>query len=126
MPSFKAVRLNEDILRELTAILRTVKDPRVSRALVSIVRTELTNDLSHCTVFVSGLNGMAETKEAVKGLKSAEGYIKHELCAALKMRKCPELHFIADDSIEHSAKINKMLHELLPDGNASEDDQNDE
>lgn len=121
MPGFKAIRLNEDVMREMTAILRTVKDPRVAENMVSVVRTDLTNDLSHCTVYVSSLKGMDCTKQAVKGLVSANGYIKKMLCSALKMRKCPELHFVADDSIEHSAKISKMLQGLVNNDENGED-----
>ncbi|MBQ7131851.1 MAG: 30S ribosome-binding factor RbfA [Oscillospiraceae bacterium] len=121
MPSFKAIRLNEDVMREMTAILRTVKDPRVADNMVSVIRTDLTNDMSHCTVYVSSLKGMESTKEAVKGLVSAQGYIKKMLCSALKLRKCPELHFVADDSIEHSAKISKMLRGLVKEDENGED-----
>ncbi len=108
-------------MREMTAILRTVKDPRVADNMVSVIRTDLTNDMSHCTVYVSSLKGMDCTKEAVKGLVSASGYIKKMLCSALKMRKCPELHFVADDSIEHSAKISKMLQNLVKSDENGED-----
>lgn len=108
MPSFKNDRMSEDIHRELTDILRQVKDPRVSRML-SVVRVELAGDGSHCKVFVSSLNGMEETKESVKGLRSAAGFIRRELFARLKMRKSPELHFIADDSIARGAEVTRKL-----------------
>lgn len=125
MPSYKSNRLNEDVMREMTAILRTVKDPRVTENMVSVIRTDLTNDMSHCTVYVSSIKGMDCTKDAVKGLVSAQGYIKKMLCASLKLRKCPELHFIADDSIEHSAKISKMLQGLVKDEADGEDTVNE-
>ena len=70
MPSFKIDRTTEDIHRELTAILREVKDPRVKDCLLSLVRVEVTNDLSYCTVYVSTMEGMDRTKNAVQGLKS--------------------------------------------------------
>ena len=108
MPSFKNDRMSEDIHRELTDILRQVKDPRVSDML-SIVRVELAGDGSHCKVFVSSLRGMDDTKESVKGLRSAAGFIRRELFARLKMRKSPELHFIADDSIARGAEVTKKL-----------------
>lgn len=108
MPSFKNDRMSEDIHRELTDILRQVKDPRVSRML-SVVRVELAGDGSHCKVFVSSLNGMEDTKESVKGLRSAAGFIRRELFARLKMRKSPELHFIADDSIARGAEVTRKL-----------------
>ncbi len=108
MPSHKIDRINEDVHRELCAILRTIKDPRVSQ-LLSVVRVEVTRDLSYATVYVSAMEGMEKTKESVKGLKSAAGYIRRELGRSLSMRSVPELRFIADNSIAHSAEINKIL-----------------
>ncbi|MCR4646177.1 MAG: 30S ribosome-binding factor RbfA [Oscillospiraceae bacterium] len=108
MPSFKNDRMAEDIHRELTDIFRMVKDPRVS-SMISVVRVELAGDGSHCKVYVSSLLGMDDTKESVKGLRSAAGFIRRELFARLKMRKSPELHFIADDSIARGAEVTKKL-----------------
>ena len=73
MGSHRIERTTEDIKRELTAILRELKDPRVQQAFISIVRVEVTNDLSYCTVQVSAIEGLDRAKEAVKGLKSASG-----------------------------------------------------
>lgn len=108
MPSFKNDRLSEDIHREMTDILRQVKDPRVS-SMLSVVRVELAGDGSHCKVYVSSLNGLDDAKASVKGLRSASGFIRRELFARLKMRKSPELHFIADDSIARGAEVTKKL-----------------
>lgn len=112
MASFKVGRMAEDIKREMTAILRELKDPRIAEML-TIVRVELSNDLSHCKIFVSCFEGPEKAKQSVKGLESASGFIRRELFARLKMRKCPELKFIADDSLEHSAEINQKLRELI-------------
>ena len=90
-------------------ILRNMKDPRISGGMLSIVRIELTNDISHCKVYVSSLEGMEKAKEAVKVLAKASGFIRHELTTRLEIRKVPELHFIPDDSIEYSAEIQKIL-----------------
>ena len=111
MPSFKNDRMAEDIHRELTDIFRQVKDPRVS-PMAYIVRTELAGDGSHCKVYVSSLSGMEDAKESVKGLRSAANFIRRELFARLKMRKSPELHFIADDSIAVGAEISRRIEEM--------------
>ncbi len=108
MASFKVGRLGEDIKRELTAILRELKDPRIAEFL-TIVRVDLSNDLSHCKVYVSSFDGIEAAQQSVKGLTSASGYIKRELFSRLKMRKCPDLKFIADNSIERSTEINKII-----------------
>ncbi len=112
MPSHRMDRVNEDIRREIMAIIRTVKDPRVTECFASVVRVDVTNDLSYCTVYVSTIEGLERTAEAVKGLKSAAGYIRRELGHALKLRHTPQLIFKETDSIEYSANINKILSDL--------------
>ncbi len=116
MPSFKMGRTTEDIRRELSAIQRELKDPRVQGMLLSIVRVEVTNDLSYCTVYVSAMEGMEKAQQAVKGLRSASGFIRRELGRRLQLRHVPELIFKATDSIEYSANISRMLHDLEAEG----------
>lgn len=111
MPNFKNSRMAEDIKREMTAILRELKDPRIDKML-TVVRTDLSGDMSSCKIYVSSFAGMEKTKESVKGLRSAEGFIRRELFRRLKMRKSPELTFVADNSIERSAEISRKLSEL--------------
>lgn len=112
MPSYKLGRTTEDIRREVPAILRELKDPRVSGCMLSVVRVEVTNDLSYCTVYVSAMEGMETAENAVKGLKSAAGYVRRELGNRLKLRHVPEMIFKATDSIEYSANISRILHDL--------------
>jgi ribosome-binding factor A len=112
MPSHKLDRTTEDVRRELTAIFREIKDPRVNSYFVSIVRVEVTNDLSYCTVYVSTMEGMEKTAEVVKGLKSAAGFVRRELGARLSLRHTPQLIFKATDSIEYGANISKLLEDL--------------
>ena len=111
MPQVKISRLTEDVRRELCDVMRQLKDPRIS-GLISIVKVELTNDLSHCKVYVSSLDGMESAKEAVKGRESAAGYIRREIAARVKMRRSPQFSFVADDSISESARIAKIIGDL--------------
>ena len=112
MASHRMNRISEDISRELTAILRTVKDPRVT-GLVSIVRVDVTNDLSYATVYISSMDGIEAAKQAVVGLRSAAGYMRSSLGRSLKqLRNVPELRFVADDSIAYSVDIAKTLMDL--------------
>ena len=108
MSGHKIDRVNEDIKRELSAIFRNLKDPRIS-SMITVLRVDMTNDLSYATVYVSTVEGEDKTAESVKGLKSAKGYIRRELGSALKLRHVPELRFVADNSIAYSAEINKIL-----------------
>lgn len=114
MAGYKIGRITQDIKCELAMILRELKDPRISQML-SIVKVSVTNDMSYCKVYVSAIEGFEKTKESVEGLKSATGYIKRELSNRLHMRKCPDLQFIADDSIEYGAQISHLLEKLEED-----------
>ena len=125
MAGHRIERTTEDIKRELTAIFRELKDPRVSGAFLSIVRVEVTNDLSYCTVSVSAIEGLDRAKQAVKGLEQAAGFIRRELGHRLRLRHVPELIFKATDSIEYSAHINRILHDLdIDDSEENKDDDN--
>ena len=123
MAGHRLERTTEDIKRELTAIFRELKDPRVQQAFISIIRVDVTNDLSYCTVYVSAMEGLDRANEAVKGLKSAAGFIRRELSHRLKLRYVPQLIFKATDSIEYSANISRILNALdIPDDEVDEDE----
>lgn len=112
MAGHKIDRITQDIKRELTSILREVKDPRVVDSFITVVRVEVTNDLSHCKIYISSMNGLEQAKVAKKGLCSAKGFIRHELGERIRLRHLPELHFEPTDSIEYSANISKILNDL--------------
>ena len=111
MSGFRIDRTTEDIRRELTDVMRSLKDPRIT-GMLSIVRVDLTNDLSLCKVYISSLEGFEAAKAAVKGLNNAAGYVRHEVCSGVQMRRSPVFKFIADNSIEHSAEISTLLHDI--------------
>ncbi len=114
MDNLKNRRLSEDIRREISALIMTeIKDPRVKNGVISIVRTELSGDNSHCKVYVSSIDGIDAAKNAVKGLESAGWMIRKAIADKLRMKKCPELKFIADDSIERSAEIDRMIEDVV-------------
>ena len=108
MASNRIGRINEEIRKELSALLRTVKDPRVAEAMLTITHVDTTPDLRQCKVYVSALNCKDE-KDLMKGLKSAAGFLRRELGHALQLRYTPELQFIADDSIAYGAHILEVL-----------------
>ena len=108
MASNRIGRINEEIQKELSSLFRTLKDPRVQGGMVTITHVDTTSDLRYAKVFVSVLDKTQE-KDVVKGLKSAAGYLRRELGAAIQLRYTPELQFVADDSIEQGAHILQML-----------------
>ena len=101
-------RINEEIQRELASLLRTVKDPRVRDAMISITHVDTTGDLRYSKIYVSALDKTQE-KDMIKGLKSASGYLRRELGSALNLRYTPELIFEADDSIAYGSHILEVL-----------------
>lgn len=114
MAGYKINRITSDIKISLSELLREVKDPRVSK-LLSIVKVDVSGDLSYATVYVSAIEGFEATVSSVKALKGAAGFLRRELGARLKLRKVPELRFIADDSIEQSANISKIIESFKED-----------
>ena len=122
MPSNKVRRATEDVRRELTDIMRSLKDPRIT-GLLSIVKVDLSADYSYCTVYISSLEGEEASRKAVEGLSSAAGFIRREVGIRLRLRRTPEFTFIADTGIEHAAHINRILREVVPDDSNNGDDE---
>ena len=112
MAGYRKDRVAEDIKREIVALIRELKDPRVKDKMLTVVRVEVSQDLSYAKVFVSSLSGI---DDAVKGLESATGLIRHEVGKRLRLRKAPELKFAADDSVEHGMEIFRKIEALKKD-----------
>ena len=108
MASNRIGRINEEIQRELSSLMRGLKDPRLQSGLLTITRVDTTGDLRFSRIYVSALDKSQE-KEMLKGLKSAAGYLRRELGFSLNLRYTPELQFIADESIQQGAHILEML-----------------
>ena len=112
MANHRAERTGEDIKREIMAIIREMKDPRLHDGILSVVRCDMSHDLSFCRVYISSLKSFDTAKTAVQVLKKAQGHIRRELGTRLKVRYAPELDFKATDSIEYSANISKILMDI--------------
>jgi ribosome-binding factor A len=111
MASNRIGRINEEIQKELSSLIRNLKDPRVQDTMISITHVETTPDLRWAKVYVSFLQE-ERAKEALKGLKSAGGYLRRELGSALNLRYTPELNWALDDSITYGAKMMKLINSL--------------
>ena len=122
MAGYKIDRITSDVQLALSEMFRELKDPRISQ-LLSIVKVNVSGDLSYATIYVSAIEGREATENSVKGLKNAAGYLRRELGRRLSLRKVPELRFIADDSIERSAHISKIINSF-PENN-TEGEEND-
>jgi ribosome-binding factor A len=113
-------RINEDIQRELSALIPRVKDPRVQQGMVTVTGVETTPDLRYAKVYLSIL-GEVNEKELRRGLRSAGPWLRRELGAALTLRYTPELTFERDRSIENGAKLTKLIDDVMARETAAEE-----
>ena len=111
MASNRIGRINEEIQKELAALIPNLKDPRVQDTMISVTHVETTPDLRYAKVYVSFLQE-ERANDALKGLKSAGGYLRRELGARLQLRYTPELTWALDDSITYGAKMMKLINSL--------------
>ena len=120
MASNRIGRINEEIQKELANLIRNLKDPRVQDTMISVTHVETTPDLRYAKVYVSFFQE-ERAEGALKGLKSAGGYLRRELGHALQLRYTPELVWALDDSITYGAKMLKLINSL----EVKEDGEND-
>ncbi len=110
--SIKNTRINGEVLRELSSIIRgEIKDPRI-HPLTSVVSVSVAPDLKTCKAYISVLGDSGAQADTLSGLKSAEGYIRMKLAKNLNLRNTPEIHFIMDQSIEYGVSMSKKIDEV--------------
>ena len=112
MANFNTARLAEDIKREISTAMRDIKDSTVAKAMVGVSRCELTSDLSFCKVYITTLDGGETTKTAAEHLKKAEGFFKRRINERVKMRKLPQLIFVAYNSMDYYEHISEVISKL--------------
>ena len=111
MASNRIGRINEEVQKELASLIRNLKDPRVQDTMISITHVETTPDLRYAKVYVSFLQE-ERVADAMKGLKSAGGWLRRQLSSALQLRYTPELVWALDDSITYGAKMLELINSL--------------
>ncbi len=105
-------RINEEVRRELSDIMRTLKDPRVSGKIASVVSVEVTKDLKYAKAFISVMGTDEEKKDYIKGLAAAAGYVRREVSQRLNLRCTPQFTFVLDNSVEYGIHINEIIHKI--------------
>ena len=110
MSKYRRGRINDAVAEELAIALGEVREPKVINNFVSITRAEVAPDLKYASVYFSCIG---DSKEAVEGLKKCTGMLRHHLATKLNLRITPELGFVKDGSIEHGARIAKLLDEVI-------------
>ena len=110
--SVKKTRINGEVLKELSNIIRSeIKDPRIN-PMTSVVSVEVAPDLKTCKAYISVLGDEKSQQDTIAGLKSAEGYIRRELARTVNLRNTPEIKFILDQSIEYGINMSKLIDEV--------------
>ena len=110
--SIKNVRINSEVQRALSELIRMgVKDPRVS-SLTSETDVEVAPDLKTAKVFVSVLGDEKKQKDTLEGLKSAMPYLRSQLAKSINLRNTPELRFHLDTSIEYGMHMSALINQV--------------
>lgn len=123
--SIKNTRINGEVQRELSNIIRQgIKDPRVPM-LTSVTAVEVAPDLKNCKAYISVMGDAQVKADAIAGLKRAEGYIRHQLASSLNLRNTPEIRFVLDESIEYGVTMSKLIDDVNRGLNREEDEENE-
>ncbi len=118
MAKYRRGRINDAVAEELAVALGSIREPKVVNNFISFTRAEVAPDLKYATVYFSCIGDSAE---AAEGLKKCTGMLRHHLATTLNLRITPELHFVKDGSIEHGARIARLLDEVMPKKEGAED-----
>ena len=111
--SVKNTRINGEVQKELANLIRgEIKDPRIS-PWTSVVSVEVSPDLKTCKAWISVLGGEEEIQNTLKGLNSAEGFIRRELARRINLRNTPEIRFIMDQSIAYGVDMSKKIDDVM-------------
>ena len=112
MPAYNRIdRISEEIKRELSMVIRELKDPRLPN-MVSVVNVSVTKDLKYAKAYISVMGALEVQKTAIDALKSAAGFIRKEMGRRVNLRITPEFTFVLDNSIEYGSHINEILKKL--------------
>ena len=123
--SVKNTRINSEVQKELSNIIRgEIKDPRIN-PLTSVVAVEVSPDLKNCKAYISVLGDEESQKDTIKGLKSSEGYIRVLLAKRINLRNTPEINFVLDQSIEYGVKMSKLIDEVVGEHDEDADEQDE-
>ncbi len=124
--SIKNTRINQEVLKELSVLIRTeLKDPRI-HPMTTVVATEVAPDLKTAKVYISVLGDEQEQKDTLKGLKSAAPFLRTQLASTLNLRNTPQLFFSVDQSIEYGVHMSKLIDDVIRDMPERDDEEADE
>ena len=123
--SIKNTRINGEVQKALSEIIRSeLKDPRI-HPMASVVSVQVTPDLKYCKAYVSVLADEEKAADTIRGLKSAEGYIRTQLAKKVNLRNTPEISFVLDQSIEYGVNMSKLIDDVNKSSKEDKDDEDD-
>lgn len=123
--SIKNTRINGEVQRELSQIIRMeIKDPRISM-MTSVTAAEVAPDLKTCRAYISVLGDEKAKADTLAGLRSAEGYIRRLLAKNVNLRNTPEIQFVLDESIEYGMNMSKLIDDVNQDRHEKEDEKDE-
>ena len=121
--SIKNIRINEEVMRELSSIIRgEIKDPRI-HPMTSVVAVEVAPDLKTAKAYISVLGNEKAQQDTIAGLRSAEGYIRRALAKSINLRNTPQITFVLDQSIEYGIAMSKKIDEVTKQDRREEEEQ---
>ena len=123
MAKFRQQKIDEEMKRELSALIPSLKDPRLSGHMISVVSVLVTKDLRFAKVYISVFGNQEQCKAVIDGLNSSAGFVRKEIGSKMNLRYTPQIQFVLDDSIAYGAHINEVLKELQVKGDR-EDEEN--
>lgn len=110
--SVKNIRINSEVMREMSRILREdLKDPRI-HPMTSVMAVEVTPDLKFAKIYVSVMGDDEDKKKTMEGLKKSAPFARHQLARRMNLRNTPELTFVLDHSIEYGVAMSKRIDEV--------------
>ncbi|MBQ7795132.1 MAG: 30S ribosome-binding factor RbfA [Lachnospiraceae bacterium] len=123
--SIKNTRINGEVQKALSEIIRELKDPRI-HPMTSVVLVQVTPDLKFCKAYVSVLADEEQAKDTIRGLKSAEGFIRTQLARKVNLRNTPDVTFVLDQSIEYGVRMSKLIDDVTKDLPSDEEEEEEE
>lgn len=122
--SIKNTRINGEVQKELSSIIRSeIKDPRI-HPMTSVTAAEVAPDLKTCKAYISVLGDARAKEDTIRGLKSAEGYIRRQLARTMNLRNTPEIRFVLDESIEYGVNMSRLIDDVAArDGSGTETEE---
>nr|MBP3598289.1 30S ribosome-binding factor RbfA [Eubacterium sp.] len=110
--SVKNIRVNSEVQREMSQIIREeIKDPRV-HPLTSVMEVEVTPDLKFAKIYVSVFGTEEEKEKTMEGLRKSASFARGQLARRMNLRNTPELTFVLDNSIEYGVNMSKRIDEV--------------